>query len=216
MAGTKGKGTTCHYCNLLLQEYQRTKEIPLSIGCYTTPHLAEVRERIQINFEPISKELFTKYFQKLWNEMQSLQNRPDLETPYVPEYSGFLTLLAIYIFNLESIDVAIIETGVGGERDSTNVFRNPTVTGITKIDFDHVERLQFQIKSACPAFSLPSFLFILHPFLKCNMPKKLILAEVFLFFVLFAAELMWAMVELIQKSLHALWLGIKLKTFLMR
>jgi len=141
VAGTKGKGTTCHYCNLLLQEYQRTKEIPLSIGCYTTPHLVEVRERIQINSEPISKELFTKYVKKLWNEMQSLQDRPDLETPSVPGYPGFLTLLAIYIFNLESIDVAIIETGVGGERDSTNVFRNPTVTGITTIDFDHIETL---------------------------------------------------------------------------
>jgi len=141
VAGTKGKGTTCHYCNLLLQEYQRIENISMSIGCYTTPHLVEVRERIQINSKPISKRLFAKYFQELWSKMDLLLDRPDLETPSVPGYPGFLTLLAIYIYIVEEIDVAIVETGVGGERDSTNVFRNPTATGITTIDFDHVETL---------------------------------------------------------------------------
>jgi len=116
------------------------------VGCYTSPHLVEVRERIQINFEPISKRLFAKYVQKLWNEIQSLLNQPDLETPSVPGYPGFLTLLAIYIFILERIDVAIIETGIGGERDSTNVFKKPVVTGITTVDLDHVETLGNNIK----------------------------------------------------------------------
>ena len=106
----------------------------------------EVRERIQINSEPISKKLFAKYVQKLWNEMQSLLNLPDLETPSVPGYPGFLALLAIYIFIVEGVDVAIIETGVGGERDSTNIFRNPVVTAITTIDLDHVETLGNKIE----------------------------------------------------------------------
>ena len=91
-----------------------------------------------------------------------------------------------------------------------------TLIGILALEvaWFHVERLHFQMKSACPAFSLPSFLFVLHPFLKCNiMPKNLVLAGVFLFSVPSAAVLFWAMVELIPKSLQALWLRFSMLVF---
>lgn len=113
----------------------------IKIGCYTSPHQVDVRERIQINNGKISKPMFSHYVRKLYNEIQSLTLQPGLETPPVPGYPGFLALLAIYIFILEEIDVAILETGIGGERDSTNVFPNPVATGITTIGLDHVKTL---------------------------------------------------------------------------
>ena len=82
----------------------------------------EVRERIQINLRPIFKRLFSRYLRQLWSEVQSLKHHLVDKTPSIPGYPGFLTLLAIYIFIQEEINVAIIETGLGGETDSTNVF----------------------------------------------------------------------------------------------
>ncbi|KAI9777976.1 MAG: hypothetical protein M1816_004374 [Peltula sp. TS41687] len=147
VAGTKGKGTTCYYCNHILHEYQKIYKKPERIGCYTSPHQVEVRDRIQINSESISKNLFAKHFLMLWNKIHALANRPELDLPVIPGYPGFLMLLAIYIFLLEETDVIIIETGIGGENDSTNVFQNPIATGITTIGLDHVEILGNSIEA---------------------------------------------------------------------
>ena len=138
MAGTKGKGTTCYYCNRILVEHQRITGEPKRIGCLTSPHKMDVRERILINNEKISKPLFSYYVRMLDTKIYSLSSQLDLEIPRVPGYPGFLSLLAIYIFILEKVDVAIIETGMGGETDSTNVFSHPVATGITTIGLDHV------------------------------------------------------------------------------
>jgi folylpolyglutamate synthase len=141
VAGTKGKGTTCYYCNHIISEYQKRRGQRETIGCYTSPHQVEVRERIQINSKPISKILFARYFQRLWSEVQSLKSDPTCKTPPIPGYPGFLTLLAIYVFIQEKINVAIIETGIGGETDSTNVFRHPVAVGITTLGLDHTHIL---------------------------------------------------------------------------
>jgi len=126
----------------------------------------DVRERILINNEKISKRLFSNYVRELDNKIHSLSSRSDLETPPVPKYPGFLSLLAIYIFILEKVDVAILETGMGGETDSTNVFPRPIATGITTIGLDHVEVLGHTLeeiawhkagifKSGCIAGTVP-------------------------------------------------------------
>ena len=115
--------------------------MPKKIGCYTSPHLLDVRERIQINNEKLPKWLFSYYLRRLHDKIRTLTLLPGLETPPVPGYPGFLALLAIYIFILEEVDIAILETGIGGERDSTNVFPNPVATGITTIGLDHVKTL---------------------------------------------------------------------------
>ncbi|KAF4637066.1 hypothetical protein G7Y89_g1009 [Cudoniella acicularis] len=141
VAGTKGKGTTCYYCNRILVEHQRIAGNPRKIGCLTSPHQVDVRERILINNEKISKHLFSYYVRELDSKIGSLSSRLDLETPRTPKYPGFLSLLAIYIFILEKVDVAILETGLGGETDSTNVFPRPIATGITSIGLDHVDIL---------------------------------------------------------------------------
>lgn len=101
----------------------------------------EVRDRFIINDEKIPKWLFSYYVQKLHDEIQSITLQAGLEAPSIPRYPGFLALLAIYIFILEKSDVVILETGIGGERDSTNVFPHPVATGITSIGLDHVEVL---------------------------------------------------------------------------
>lgn len=141
VAGTKGKGTTSYYCNRILVEHQRITGEPKKIGCLTSPHKMDVRERILINNEKISKPLFSYYVRMLDTKIHSLSSQLDLETPRVPAYPGFLSLLAIYIFIMEKVDVAILETGMGGETDSTNIFAHPVVTGITTIGLDHVHVL---------------------------------------------------------------------------
>jgi len=84
----------------------------------------------------------------------------------LPGYPSFMTLLAFYIFTLEKVDVAILETGMGGETDSTNVVNAPIATGITELGFDHVKALGNTIESIAwhkagifklrtPAFSVP-------------------------------------------------------------
>ncbi|PVH70693.1 Mur ligase [Cadophora sp. DSE1049] len=141
VAGTKGKGTTCYYCSRLLVEHRRITGEPTKVGCLTSPHQIDVRERILINNEKISKELFSSYVRELDSKIKSLLSRPDLGPPLAPKYPGFLSLLGIYIFISEKVDVAILETGTGGETDSTNVFPHPIATGITTIGLDHVEVL---------------------------------------------------------------------------
>lgn len=84
----------------------------------------------------------------------------------MPRYPGFLTLLAFYVFSQEAVDVAILETGMGGETDSTNALTSPVATGITEIGLDHVHRLGSTLeqiswhkagilKPRVPAFSVP-------------------------------------------------------------
>lgn len=97
--------------------------------------------------------------------MQLLKLQPELETPPDPGYPGFLAMLAIYIFVKEKVDVMILETGIGGERDSTNIFPHPVATGITTIGLDHVKTLGNSVeqiawhkagifKAGSPAFAI--------------------------------------------------------------
>ncbi|CZR56050.1 related to folylpolyglutamate synthase [Phialocephala subalpina] len=157
VAGTKGKGTVCAYVESILAQYQswalsvpsndptRTRTLPparpRSIGLYTSPHLISVRERIRLNSAPISEELFTKYFFQVWDKLcvpSELEN--DSVFPK-PVYFRFLTLMSFHVFLSESVDVAIYETGMGGEYDATNVVERPLVTGISALGIDHTFHL---------------------------------------------------------------------------
>jgi len=113
VSGTKGKGSTCAFCESILRYHG------LKTGFYSSPHLVEVRERIRINGKPLSKELFAKYF---WQVFTNLSNQKDSEGD-MPAYFKFLTVMAFYVFLQEKVDVAIVEVGIGGLYDCTNVIR---------------------------------------------------------------------------------------------
>lgn len=122
-----------------------TQSTPLlkKIGLYTSPHLRFVRERIQINNQPLSEEVFAKYFFETWDRLENSakQSGQPADTTTKPAYFRFLTLMAFHAYKREGVDTAIIECGIGGEYDSTNILVRPTVTGITSLGIDHTAML---------------------------------------------------------------------------
>ena len=93
-----------------------------------------MRERIQINNSPISEQLFAKYFFEVWDRLSATGESK-------PAYFRFLTLVAFHTFIKEQVDTAVIECGIGGEYDSTNLLVSPTVTAVTALGIDHVGML---------------------------------------------------------------------------
>jgi folylpolyglutamate synthase len=119
----------------------------VKIGCLTSPHVTNIRERIRLNASSISERLFARYFFEMWDQMESYYRLSSNTGPSFPGYPGFLTLLGLYIIVKEGVNVAIVETGIGGENDSTNVIPSPTVVGITTIGLDHVNVLGSELRS---------------------------------------------------------------------
>jgi folylpolyglutamate synthase len=116
---------------------------PSKIGLYTSPHLRFVRERIQINNEPISEEKFAQYFFEIWDRLEAAaktENTPP-DVPTKPVYFRYLTLMALHAYLKEGVDSAVIECGIGGEYDSTNILVKPTVTAVTTLGIDHTAML---------------------------------------------------------------------------
>jgi dihydrofolate synthase/folylpolyglutamate synthase len=121
VAGTKGKGSTASFIASALQQ------AGYKVGLYTSPHLVEFTERIQINHEKISKSSLIELTDSL---------RPLIEK--VPEITTFelTTALAFVYFAYAKVDIAVIEVGLGGRLDATNVIW-PEVSVITSISYDH-------------------------------------------------------------------------------
>ena len=172
IAGTKGKGSTSAIISSILAQYlpSSTQSKPLlkKIGLYTSPHLRFVRERIQINNEPISEETFAKYFFETWDRLEEFaQTKGEpTDTTCKPVYFRFLCLMAFHTYMKEGVDTAIIECGIGGAYDSTNVLVAPRVTGITSLGIDHTSMLGNTIeeiawhkggimKASAPCFTAP-------------------------------------------------------------
>lgn len=176
IAGTKGKGSTSSFISSILAQYLPTKHsihaerVPTSVGLYTSPHLRFVRERIKVNNEPISEELFAKCFWDVWDRLEA--TKPAQEPPESrsmdgkPVYFHFLTLMALHCFMQEKVGSAVIECGIGGEYDTTNILVRPTVTGVTNLGIDHESLLGDTIESIAwhkagifkenvPAFTVP-------------------------------------------------------------
>ncbi|XP_028182116.1 folylpolyglutamate synthase-like isoform X4 [Glycine soja] len=131
VAGTKGKGSTCIFCEAIL------RECGFRTGVFTSPHLIDVRERFRIDGIDISEDKFLQYFWDCWNRLEENTT----EQLSMPPLFLFLTILAFKIFISEQVDAAIIEVGLGGKEDSTNVIKEPTVCGITSLGMDHTEIL---------------------------------------------------------------------------
>ena len=102
-----------------------------------------MRERIQINNQPILEGEFAESFFEIWDRLEAARSRASLtpEEDPKPNYFRYLTLMAFHTFLKQKIDSAVIECGVGGEHDSTNILQAPTATGITSLGIDHTAML---------------------------------------------------------------------------
>lgn len=166
VAGTKGKGSTCAFARSFLSVHGSRTGFPQKVGLYTSPDLRCIRERIQINDQPISVDCFTKYFFEVWDRLSSQDSHVMEGTEKMPRFLQLLALVAFHTFIREKTQATIYETHHGGEYDATNVVQSPIVTGITTIGLDHVAQLGPSIeniawhkagifKSGTPAFSAP-------------------------------------------------------------
>ncbi|KMT30001.1 folylpolyglutamate synthase FolC [Melissococcus plutonius] len=131
IAGTNGKGSTVTYLRCMLEE------LGLKVGTFTSPYIETFNERISVNGQPISDEILIKYIKKYQPIVASLDQ--EKETTGITEFE-ILTALAMDYFLDEAVDIAIIEVGLGGLLDSTNIV-HPMLTAITTIGKDHTEIL---------------------------------------------------------------------------
>lgn len=146
VAGTKGKGSTSAFTSSILTQFlgqksERTGRWLAKIGLYTSPHLRFVRERIQINNEPLSEEVFARYFFEVWDLLEGSAEAKGRDVKEMPMYFRFLTLMAFHVYLSEGVDGVVLECGIGGRYDSTNIVERPMVTAITRLGIDHVDML---------------------------------------------------------------------------
>ena len=131
IAGTKGKGSTAAMLASMLRASGR------SAGLYTSPHLLDIRERIQIDGEWIPEDAVTRLLVRLRPYLDEATR--DGET-YAPTFFEIFTTIAFLHFLEGGVDVAILEVGLGGRLDATNVVR-PEACAITPVSFDHTDKL---------------------------------------------------------------------------
>lgn len=131
VSGSKGKGSVCTYTDAILREFN------VKTGLFTSPHLISVTERIKLRGNAISQNQFAKYF---WEVYDALNKKKSHESD-LPSYFKFLQIMAFYIFVQEKVDVAIVEVGIGGQFDSTNILKNTEIVGITALQLEHTQLL---------------------------------------------------------------------------
>ncbi len=124
IAGTNGKGSCSHTIAAILQS------AGYKVGLYTSPHLVDFRERIRVNGECISEERVIKFVEEERNFFEPLQ----------PSFFELTTALAFKYFEEQTVDIAVIEVGLGGRLDCTNII-TPLLSVITNISFDHTQFL---------------------------------------------------------------------------
>lgn len=150
VAGTNGKGSVCAIISTILSD------AGIKTGLYTSPHIFNYTERIKINGVNISKEDFANYVFKICN-------LADKNNIHLTEFE-ILTAVMFKYFADNAVDVVVLETGLGGRFDATNVIKSNLCAIITHIDLDHTERLgntkskiAFEkagiIKPNCPVFT---------------------------------------------------------------
>jgi len=129
VAGTNGKGSSTHMLSSILQESG------LKVGLYTSPHLLDFRERIKLNGNLIEKDFITNF---VTNNIEFFKNNKI-------SFFEMTVAMAFDYFAKSNVDIAVIETGLGGRLDSTNIL-NPLVSLITNIGLDHKEFLGDNLK----------------------------------------------------------------------
>lgn len=131
VAGTNGKGSVCAYLDAMLRSQgART-------GLFTSPHLVKINERIVIDGSPISDDAFVFLFEKV---MRCVRKMEEEGMPH-PTFFEFLFAMAATGFADAGVEYAVLETGMGGRLDATNVVEHPLADVITSIGMDHMEYL---------------------------------------------------------------------------
>lgn len=124
VAGTNGKGSVCHMIASVLQH------AGYKTGLFTSPHLLDFRERIKVNGKMVTEDYIVSFVHKHKKLLEDIQ----------PSFFEMTTIMAFEYFVQEKVDIAVIETGLGGRLDATNIIM-PLVSAITNISFDHVDIL---------------------------------------------------------------------------
>ena len=134
VAGSNGKGSVCAYLSSILTTAGK------QTGLFTSPHLVDINERFQINQENVSNELFLEAFEAVMDMVHALlKEQPD--TFAHPTFFELLFLMGIYIFDKANMEYVVLETGLGGRFDATNVIEHPLISVITSISLEHTEYL---------------------------------------------------------------------------
>ncbi len=133
VAGTKGKGTTCACLEALF------RSSGMKTGLFTSPHLISPTERIRINGRSVCEDVFASTFFQIKDKLGKESNELG--------YFRMLTLIAWKIFHEANLDIAIVEVGIGGRYDSTNVLVDPDACVITALALDHIDILGNNIAS---------------------------------------------------------------------
>ena len=135
VAGTNGKGTVSSILDSIISKDYKT-------GLLTSPHLKNYTERIKINGNEISQKLFASTYEYISNKIYNFEKEEGIEFTFFE----IITAMAFVIFNNEAVDVKILETGLGGTFDSTNIV-NSDISVITPISEDHKKILGGNLKS---------------------------------------------------------------------
>ena len=124
VGGTNGKGSVSHMLSAMLQSQGKT------VGVYTSPHYKDFRERIKINKTLASKKWIVDFLNQHMNQIMKIQ----------PSFFEITVAMAFHYFSEQKVDVCIIEVGLGGRLDSTNIIK-PLISVITNISMDHMQFL---------------------------------------------------------------------------
>lgn len=137
IAGTKGKGTCSVYTSQLLRSYGRR------VGLFTSPHLVDIRERIVVDGSMLPPETFARYFFDVYDRHQALldsESDLDRDTAKRANFFRIMFLTSLHAFASEGVEISVMEVGIGGRIDATNVI-TPSVCGITSLGMDHMDIL---------------------------------------------------------------------------
>ncbi len=129
IAGTNGKGSVCAYLSSVLQK------AGISCGMFTSPHLVSMRERFAINGDIVSEADFLDAFRTVMREVKRLA------TPYHPTFFELLFFMGMILFEKCGVEYVVLESGLGGRLDATNVVEEKRLCVLTSIGYDHMEYL---------------------------------------------------------------------------
>lgn len=130
IAGTNGKGSVCAYLSGILEEAGKT------VGMFTSPHLVSMRERFRLQGEMAGEEDFLNAFSQVMEAVEDWDRKE-----YHPTFFEILFFMGMLIFEDKKPEFILLETGLGGRLDATNVITQPDLTIITKISMDHMQYL---------------------------------------------------------------------------